>query len=300
MKIEQVYLIFGGIATVTGFVVDVGTIVGWIKTKIEKDPGANQSENGHSKIPIFVGTMVVAVGILVFLYGLGWIKMGSGSDSGLPISVSSDPVFSYSVTPDPPSSESVEYYVGQSISFGNYPQGSNGEIKPIDWIVLEVQSDRVLLISEKLLDYVPYNNVTTSITWKNSTLRTWMNDTFLNKAFSRSEQSMILPVENKNPDNPKYDTNGGGDTRDSVFALNINEASLYFSSSSKRKAYTTAYARSKGYDNDDHSDTWWLRSPGYDSKNAACVTPAGSINQNGSNVFFGVDITVRPALWKSK
>lgn len=184
-----------------------------------------------------------------------------------------------------------------TFTFGNYPQGANGEIQPIEWRVLAVKDGRALVISEKLLDYVPYHERYTDVTWENCTLRGWLNSDFWNEAFSGSERAKIAAVTNQNPDHPKYGTEGGSDTRDRLFALSIDEAHKYFSiSESDRTAYTTDYAHAKGYDDRDRSGWWWLRSPGILSDNAAYVNCGGSVDQDGNFVYnyFGA---VRPAMW---
>jgi hypothetical protein len=183
-----------------------------------------------------------------------------------------------------------------TFTFGNYPQGENGEEEPIEWRVLTVDGDKALVISEKLLDYVSYNEEWIDVTWETCTLRSWMNNDFLNAAFSSSEQAKIATVTNQNPDNPKYGTKGGKPTQDKIFALSIEEAKKYFSSVSDRKAYTTDYAHKRGSDSDDRSDWWWLRSPGYSGNDAAYVYYGGDVDRSGVNVNIN-NVAVRPAFW---
>ncbi|MEE3405113.1 MAG: DUF6273 domain-containing protein, partial [Acutalibacteraceae bacterium] len=171
-----------------------------------------------------------------------------------------------------------------------------GEEEPIEWRVLTVDGDKALVISEKLLDYVSYNQKLTAVTWETCTLRSWMNNDFLNAAFSSSEQAKIATVTNQNPDNPEYGTKGGKPTQDKIFALSIDETNQYFTSDSDREAYTTDCAHKRGNDSDDRSDYWWLRSPGGLSDDAADVLDNGSINQDGFYVDDD-DGAVRPAFW---
>lgn len=186
--------------------------------------------------------------------------------------------------------------VGDHFTFGNYPQGEDGEEQPIEWRVLAVESGKALVISEKLLDYVPYNREYTDVTWETCTLRTWMNNGFLNNAFNSDEQAKLVTITNQNPNNPTYGTEGGNATQDRIFALSIDEAKKYFSSDSDRKAYTTDYTHKKEYDHDDRSEWWWLRSPGSYGRYAANVHSGGSVSQHGSNVKVS-DVAVRPAFW---
>ncbi len=52
---------------------------------------------------------------------------------------------------------SMQKQVGDRFEFGRYPQGPNGEIKPIVWRVLHRDSKSLLVISERALDAKPYN-----------------------------------------------------------------------------------------------------------------------------------------------
>ncbi len=56
--------------------------------------------------------------------------------------------------------------------------------------------------------------------WENCTLCTWLNETFLNKAFNKYEQFAILLTDVDNSELQCYsewDTNGGNNTLDKVF-----------------------------------------------------------------------------------
>ena len=186
--------------------------------------------------------------------------------------------------------------VGKTFTFGHYEQDNNtGNGKEaIEWQVLEVKGDKVLIISKNTLDAKPYNNSYTSITWEKCTLRAWLNRDFLNAAFSTAEQAGI---ETTTVDNSKaqgysgYRTNGGNNTQDKVFLLSYAEAWKYFGSDSARVSTPTKYA--KANEGSGYSNRWWLRSPGYYQDRAALVNSDGAC-ANGS-----VDNTrgVRPALW---
>ena len=191
-----------------------------------------------------------------------------------------------------------------TFTFGNYPQGENGEEEPIEWRVLTVDGDKALVISEKLLDCVLYNEKYVNVTWETCTLRKWMNGEFINKAFSSSDQAKIATVTNQNLDNPEYNTEGGNATQDKIFALSIDEVNQYFSNDDDRMAAPTGYAKKQGaYVSDSYSlpsgektGWWWLRSPGDYGYDAALVLCSGYFNQDGYDVgrFSGC---VRPAFW---
>ena len=198
--------------------------------------------------------------------------------------------------PTPSPAPRLNVQVGGKVQFGQYPQGANGEIQPLVWRVLAVENGRALLITDKLIDCVKYNEKLVDVTWETCTLRKWMNTDFISKAFSSSQQAQIATVSNQNPNNPEYGTKGGNATQDRIFALSIDEAKKYFSSDSDREAYTTDYAHKKGYDQKDRSEYWWLRSPGDSSDYAALVLVDGFIHQDGAHVYID-DVAVRPAFW---
>lgn len=194
--------------------------------------------------------------------------------------------------------------VGDKITFGTYEQDndtSNGT-EDIEWLVLAKENNKILVISDKTLDYQRYNKTYEKITWEQCSLRKWLNDSFFNAVFSEEEQALIQNTTVSADKNPKYSTDPGNTTTDKVFLLSINEAEKYFSNEQARKCTTTAYViaiAQSAYDNKVHDVSWWwLRSPGDKQKNAARVNYAGSIDYSSLSVSGNVGC-VRPALWIS-
>ena len=195
--------------------------------------------------------------------------------------------------------------VGKLITFGSYEQDnntSNGK-EDIEWLVLAKEGNRILVISRYALDCKQYNTENSSVTWGSCTLRKWLNDSFLNEAFSKEEQALIPTVAVSADKNPDYTTNPGNSTLDQVFLLSAPEAQRYFSSDEARKCVPTAYAIAQGaYTSNSYSAVsastcfWWLRSPGNNSQKASGVLIDGSIRSIGHDVDCELD-TVRPALW---
>ena len=206
----------------------------------------------------------------------------------------------------------AKFTVGNYVTFGEYPQTAAGEdMTPIEWLILARYGNKALLISRYGLDAQPYNTDFTDVTWETCTLRTWLNGTFYNKAFSSAEQAAILTTDVDNSKNQCYSgwsTNGGKKTQDKVFLLSYAEANKYFgvtynnSSNTKSRVAPTAYAIAQGtgknssYKTADGIDAgWWrLRSPGVSQYDAAYVSTDGSLYANRVNVGSG---SVRPALW---
>lgn len=208
---------------------------------------------------------------------------------------------------------------GSYVTFGTYPQTSSGtDSTPIEWMVLDYDAanNRALLISRYGLDAQPYNEKSVEITWEKCTLRTWLNSTFYNKAFSTSEQSAILPTNVDNSSSQGfslYSTSGGNNTQDKIFLLSVEEAYKYFNvqysvsnntkaNNTKSRVQPTAYAIEQGAYISNGSKTaegtaagiWWLRSPGSVQDSAAFVNYDGSLLS--CYVYFA-SCAVRPVFW---
>lgn len=191
--------------------------------------------------------------------------------------------------------------VGDYVFFGAYEQDNNtaNGKENIEWLVLEVKDGKALVTSKYALDSKPYNTSYTDVdvTWENCTLRRWLNNDFINAAFSAEEKSMIPTVTVSADNNPDYSTNPGNTTQDQVFLLSITEANKYFSSDSARQCEPTDFAVANGaYVNSNNGNSEWrLRSPGYHQAYAAYVYNDGDVNESGGVDF--INMAVRPALW---
>ena len=203
--------------------------------------------------------------------------------------------------------------VGSYVTFGSYEQDNNSDNgkEAIEWLVLACDGEKALLLSRYGLDAQPYNKKYVSTTWAKCTLRTWLNGTFLNEAFTAEEQKGILltNVDNgKSQGYSKWSTSGGNNTQDRVFLLSYAEANKYLgvkyndSNNTKSRVAPTAYAIKQGAYTSSSNQTadgsaagwWWLRSPGYNQSNAAGVRADGSLYSSSVNSGSGC---VRPALW---
>ena len=208
--------------------------------------------------------------------------------------------------------------VGDTVFFGSYEQDndmSDGK-EPVEWLILDMADGEALVIAKYGLDAAAYHEEWESTAWETCTLRAWLNDDFLNEAFSEDEQERIRETAVTAETNPEYDTDPGNDTEDRVFLLSIAEAEKYFGSDEERVCTVTEYAFEQGsytYDpetrevhmkkddsNQEYSGSaccwWWLRSPGYNDSNAAAVYDSGGILSDGSRVSES-EIAVRPAMW---
>jgi len=135
--------------------------------------------------------------------------------------------------------------VGDILYHGRYQQATDKSSKPeaIAWRVLATENGKALVIAGKCLDCQPYNKKRVAITWETCTLRRWLNEEFLNRAFSASEQQAIATTTVINKDSTKYKTKGGNNTQDKIFLLSHEEAVRYFAKDSDRVSTNTAYAQ---------------------------------------------------------
>ena len=184
--------------------------------------------------------------------------------------------------------------VGDVITLGTYEQDNNFDngAEAIEWIVLERDGNKALVISKYCIEWLPFHNTFTEVGWKNSNIRSWLNNTFLNGAFNAQEEKSIISTQHTNPD--FYDDSDGernwlGTTTDTIFLLSSGEADKYFSSDSARKAEGTEYACNKGKS---ASWYWWLRS-------ANNIEYAGFVSEGELGYGEEVDrnMGIRPAMW---
>jgi tetratricopeptide (TPR) repeat protein len=157
--------------------------------------------------------------------------------------------------------------IGKTVTLGN-----------CKWIILDRIDDQVFLMKKEALKERPYHTASGIVTWENSSLRQWLNSTFISKTFSQSEQRYLLSVLVKNNDNATYGTDGGNDTQDLIYIMDIQEAEQY-------KTYFPEFKSSS-----------WLRSPGNNQSSAAFLSASGSVMDYGYDTT-SEEFTVRPVLW---
>ena len=191
----------------------------------------------------------------------------------------------------------------ETYTFGSYEQdgdSSNGK-EPIEWLVLDRDGDRALLISKYALDYqsfMPfYEPVTEHYTWEGCSLRRWLNSTFLNAAFSADERQRLLTTTVITSPGSLHRENGPVTTEDRVFLLSNTEVYAYFASEAATAAEYTAYALSEnpwpGNAATPGPADWWLRTTdGYDHPDG--VYADGRVGE-GARAYEGE--YVRPAIW---
>lgn len=202
--------------------------------------------------------------------------------------------------------------------------------EPIKWRVLDVDSasGKVLLLSDIILDDIQYNQSKCDVTWKTSTVRSWLNGygaaenadgvdfrkkNFIDTAFREPDKSAVITQQIPNNKNYEYGTDGGENTEDAVFELSEEEA--YLSASAKaygflskyeihdeaKRAKSSTYAKAMGaWSNHEEgyegNGIWWMRSPGQEENFAAYICNYGLIRPYGIAADSN-QIGVRPSLY---
>ena len=193
--------------------------------------------------------------------------------------------------------------------------------EPILWQILsyDAATDTAVVLSKSTIDSQEYYDNTDDRTidgktiyannYEYSNIRTWLNNTFYNTAFTSTEKKAIIATTLDNSaystDCSEYDSNS---TTDNVWLLNYDEAmkaEYGFAAYNNdyignRTAYTTDYAKSQGiYVNNTNKWTdWRLRSAGCDYYDACFVYGDGYVYVNDycSHYVSSADHGVRPSL----
>ena len=188
--------------------------------------------------------------------------------------------------------------VGDVIVFGSYEQDndtSDGK-EAIEWVVLEKSDDSLLVISRYALDGRVYDeSYLGGITWDTCSLRRWLNNGFLNEAFSQTEQMKIEESSVETAVISEGVNMGSRETMDRVFILSTEEAQQYLTEELK-KCEATAYAAEQdvyiskftGY------CRWWTRTSVSGRNDAAFVDSEGSLDSGYSSTYSSN--AVRPAM----
>ena len=211
--------------------------------------------------------------------------------------------------------------VGNTVYFGRYPQtritnttglvegedyvtfnGKTYAIEPIAWRVLSNDGNDLFLLAQRGLDYERwYTPGSGAIAWDNSTIRQWLTDAFIPRAFTAAQEGAIATTEVQTPDfvNLGLTYPGSPDTEDKVFFLSLqeaNNAAYGFTNNASRIAQIAPYGLERGLSMDpwvESPDYWWLRNRGVAVNSAARVSFNGIITgQMGYNSV----AAVRPAL----
>lgn len=163
-------------------------------------------------------------------------------------------------------------------------KGKYYKVEPIQWRCLSNEENKYFLITEKILDFQWYDK-NGSNNYKNSSIRSWLNNEFIGKAFT--DDSLILTTEVDNSAmSTGFDQNPYAceNTFDKIFLLSIDElfnTNYGFIEDNSRLCEVTEYSRSVDtYDIDNILEFYWTRSP----YNEASDIAIGLISDKGNAV----------------
>ena len=194
--------------------------------------------------------------------------------------------------------EEVDKKTGLNVvKFGTYDK-EVGFSDSIEWLVVDRNVDSYLLVSRYILDCKNYNNSDKEVTWENSNLNEWLNNYFLNSAFSSDEIAyMNYPKEFKLDGNAK------------ITLLNIKSCEKYFGLEDTEKrnfklsAKATSWAKTNFEEtvevkNSDYYDcgSFFLTDNGTTNRKAAWVGQYGHIYIEGQSVKLEHGDGVRPVI----
>ncbi len=186
--------------------------------------------------------------------------------------------------------------------------------EPIIWQILEESNGEATLISKTLLDaqdyYSGYATDATAETiaspnnYQYSTIRAWLNPTFMDTAFDQISQSVMKQVTVDNSASStldKFNQYASENTTDYVYLLSAKDLETYALTANDARVKTLSdYAKIQGAQNSTTgAGNYWLRSPldaENSSKTAYIVDNNGASNQSLVYTFAGVAPVIRIAL----
>ena len=175
----------------------------------------------------------------------------------------------------------------------------------IKWNILKTENNKALIISDLILDSQDYyhskddrsgatdyqgNSTTDTVHANNymySYIRSWLNTTFYETAFTSLQKQIIETTEVDNSVkttsnfSEKYVNYVCPNTNDKLFLLSYSEAKTYYSTNDARKAQGSDYAKSQGLylktSTDIGCSYYWHRSPNDSGTESALKVDNGGI-----------------------
>lgn len=142
--------------------------------------------------------------------------------------------------------------------------------EPIKWNLINNNNGKITLVSDLILDSQNFDyDATLSNIYSESTIRSWLNNSFYSTAFDEIQQKIIETHETDNSVNSTEDDinpNTSENTYDKVFLMSAFEANTWFNSNTERIRRGTDYSKCQGlYVNETTSfqgnSSYLLRSP---------------------------------------
>lgn len=195
--------------------------------------------------------------------------------------------------------------IGEIITLGRYPYEISGAVRPIEWQIMQVEAERMLVLARQPLAARPYAMTQEPTCWENSDLRRWLNEEFLREAFTEAELERILgaaELPEAGTDAFLWQMFGMYTTTESIqervfipMAQDLaqwypqEEASSLFYCDAEAEA--TPWAQEQGAT----EGCWWLRESMQQAPMAYICSPCASV---GFSMISETNLQgVRPAMW---
>jgi len=198
--------------------------------------------------------------------------------------------------------------VGDTVTFGTYEQNNNYSDgnENIEWVVIDKQEDKIMVVSKYIIAEQPFNTTNEGhISWENCTLRKWLNNDFLNEAFSGAEKNLITDTT---VFSTEYLVVGATySTTDKIFLLSENERNMLSSVDALKGIVTeSVIALFSDAANSDVANInpsnfeplWWLRTT-WEYADDPCASVVYGVDYDGWTYAVEENAGVRPAMWIS-
>lgn len=200
------------------------------------------------------------------------------------------------------------------LEFGQYQLPGGGKPTdvdvraPISWLVMARQDNRLLLLSQRCLDWEFFDGSGTlfspcpAAAWEFSYAREYLSQKCFPRWFSPAQQAVIAPVRLKNEANPLTDCPDAAETEDRLFLLSREEI-LRLEDQLPHSDWLPAALlmadrnlSGEGIEMYRQPCCWWLRTCGQEDGDVAAVEEDGSVDLVGKDS--GCDeVGLRPAIW---
>ena len=169
-------------------------------------------------------------------------------------------------------------------------------IDGIEWycLVKDAEENKALIWAKEPVEQRPFSSSTSNNTWRDSLLRTYLNETWLESTTVMKEKAIETEITTRS----QYDATDWITTKDKVFLLSEADVFGTFNRTETTDARDYTYGNEALVPDLDmiKSTPSWLRSPHTDTKYVA------GVNSTSTGVGYGtvtLNYGVRPALWVS-
>lgn len=174
------------------------------------------------------------------------------------------------------------------------------ENETLSWIVIDVKDGKALLLSEKVIDLVPYNTEKTEVTWETCSLRKWLNEDLYYGSFTDEERQMIVKTTVNNKDLPDEGCNYGSDTEDYLYVLSYRE--MLDTAADCDEYAKPSYTQIALEHHNNVRVSYWRRDPGMMGDGTVALKTLGTMEFDGRFQAYCSDVNssyvgVRPAMW---